>query len=132
MLSLAPAATAVAAPTQLEIHRLGGSVFLLCWTLDAAPFGKPTITLAGGGRRLAAASVLLGLRDRLGASLLVIEHDISLIASISDRLIALDQGAIVASGAPATVLDHPEVVASYLGAGGATLHRSAPLPGGSR
>jgi len=76
--------------------------------------------------------VLLGLRDRLGAALVVIEHDISLISSIADRLVALDQGAVVATGAPAAVLDHPEVVASYLGAGGATLHRSAPLPGGSR
>jgi len=76
--------------------------------------------------------VLLGLRDRLGAALVVIEHDISLVSSISDRLVALDQGAVVASGAPAVVLDHPEVVASYLGAGGASLNRSAPLPGGAR
>jgi ABC-type branched-subunit amino acid transport system ATPase component/ABC-type branched-subunit amino acid transport system permease subunit len=75
--------------------------------------------------------VLLELRDRLGAALVVIEHDISLISSISDRLVALDQGAVVAIGEPAEVLDHPEVVASYLGSGGATLHRSAPRPGGS-
>jgi branched-chain amino acid transport system ATP-binding protein len=74
--------------------------------------------------------VLLGLRDRLGASLLVIEHDIALVSSIADRLVALDQGAVVASGAPAAVLDHPEVVASYLGAGTVARHRSAPLPGG--
>ncbi len=63
MLSLAPVAAAVAAPTQLELHRLGGSVFLLCWTLEASPFGKPSIALTGGGRRLAAASISLGLRD---------------------------------------------------------------------
>lgn len=87
MLSLAPAATAVAAPTQLEIHRLGGSVFLLCWTLDAAPFGKPTITLAGGGRRLAAASVLLGLRDgreRLAVAFRASGHE-SIVATLSDH-----------------------------------------------
>jgi branched-chain amino acid transport system ATP-binding protein len=68
--------------------------------------------------------VLLGLRDRLEASLLVIEHDIGLIASISDRLVALDSGAVVAAGPPAEVLDHPAVVASYLGSGDATLQRS--------
>ena len=68
--------------------------------------------------------VLLGLRDRLQASLLVIEHDIGLIASISDRLVALDSGAVVASGPPTEVLEHPAVVASYLGSGDATLQRS--------
>jgi branched-chain amino acid transport system ATP-binding protein len=68
--------------------------------------------------------VLLGLRDRLGASLLVIEHDISLIASVADRLVALDQGSVVTTGPPAEVLDHPEVVASYLGTGLSTLQRS--------
>ena len=76
--------------------------------------------------------VLLGLRDRLGAALLVIEHDISLISSISDRLVALDQGAVVTIGEPAAVLDHPEVVAAYLGGGTASLNRSAATLGGAR
>ena len=75
--------------------------------------------------------VLLGLRDRLGASLLVIEHDISLISSIADRLVALDQGAVVAVGTPAEVLDHPDVVASYLGTGSSTLQRSDHVAGGA-
>jgi len=68
--------------------------------------------------------LLLGLRDRLEATLVVIEHDIALVSSISDRLIALDQGSVVTAGTPAAVLDHPEVVASYLGTGTATLARS--------
>ena len=53
----------------------------------------------------ALAPVLLRLRDEMGASLLVIEHDMPLISSITDRLIALDQGAVLASGTPADVLD---------------------------
>jgi branched-chain amino acid transport system ATP-binding protein len=68
--------------------------------------------------------LLLGLRDRLEATLVVIEHDIALISSVSDRLIALDQGSVVCTGPPAAVLDHPDVVASYLGTGTATLARS--------
>ena len=56
--------------------------------------------------------------------LLVIEHDIALISSISDRLVALDQGAVIATGTPAEVLDHPDVVASYLGSGSTPLARS--------
>ncbi len=51
--------------------------------------------------------LLLRIRDTLDASLVVIEHDMSLISSISDRLVALDQGAVVTEGPPAEVLAHP-------------------------
>jgi ABC-type branched-subunit amino acid transport system ATPase component/ABC-type branched-subunit amino acid transport system permease subunit len=68
--------------------------------------------------------VLLGLRDRLGATLLVVEHDIALISSVADRLVALDQGSVVTTGRPAEVLDHPAVIASYLGTGDTTRRRS--------
>jgi len=76
--------------------------------------------------------VLLGLRDRLDATLLVIEHDISLISSVADRLVALDQGMVVAVGRPADVLEHPDVVASYLGADAAGVRRSDHVRGASR
>src|SRR5262249_6902445 len=61
--------------------------------------------------------LLLRIRDALDASLLVIEHDMTLISSVADRLLALDQGRVIAVGAPADVLAHPDVVASYLGTG---------------
>ena len=72
----------------------------------------------------ALAPVLLRLRDEMGASLLVIEHDLPLISSIADRLIALDQGEVIASGAPADVLTHPDVVESYIGNNAAACQRS--------
>jgi ABC-type hemin transport system ATPase subunit len=50
----------------------------------------------------------------------------SLIASVSDRLVALDQGRVVTAGVPSEVLAHPEVVASYLGGDAAVLSRSGP------
>jgi ABC-type branched-subunit amino acid transport system ATPase component/ABC-type branched-subunit amino acid transport system permease subunit len=68
--------------------------------------------------------VMLGLRDRLDATLLVIEHDIALISSVADRLVALDSGRVLAEGPPAEVLAHPEVIASYLGSDDETLHRT--------
>jgi branched-chain amino acid transport system ATP-binding protein len=77
----------------------------------------------------ALAPLLLRIRDTLDASLIVIEHDMSLIASISDRLVALDQGRVVTIGAPGDVLAHPEVVASYLGGDRAVLSRSGPATG---
>ncbi|MCU1368076.1 MAG: ABC-type branched-chain amino acid transport system, ATPase component, partial [Ilumatobacteraceae bacterium] len=72
----------------------------------------------------ALAPVLLRLRDEMGASLIVIEHDMPLISSISDRLLALDQGAVVTTGSPADVLEHPAVVESYLGTSSAAISRS--------
>jgi branched-chain amino acid transport system ATP-binding protein len=75
----------------------------------------------------ALAPLLLRIRDALDASLIVIEHDMSLISSVSDRLVALDQGRIVTVGAPDDVLAHPEVVASYLGGDRAVLARSGPV-----
>jgi branched-chain amino acid transport system ATP-binding protein len=72
----------------------------------------------------ALAPVLLRLRDEMGASLLVIEHDLPLISSIADRLIALDQGEVIAVGTPADVLTHPDVVESYLGNNDAARQRS--------
>ena len=68
--------------------------------------------------------VLLRLRDEMGASLIVIEHDMPLISSISDRLLALDQGAVLTTGTPAAVLEHPAVVESYLGTSSAAISRS--------
>jgi branched-chain amino acid transport system ATP-binding protein len=72
----------------------------------------------------ALAPVLMRLRDEMGASLLVIEHDIPLISRISDRLVALDQGAVLASGRPSEVLDDPSVRESYLGNNQAARERS--------
>jgi branched-chain amino acid transport system ATP-binding protein len=78
----------------------------------------------------ALAPMLRRVRDDLGASLLVIEHDLPLLSSISDRMIALDLGRLVAEGTPAEVVEHPEVVASYLGTDEAAIVRSgAPTAG---
>jgi ABC-type branched-subunit amino acid transport system ATPase component len=68
--------------------------------------------------------VLLRLRDEMGASLLVIEHDIPLVSSISDRLVALEQGSVLAAGPPAAVLADPSVRESYLGNNHAAYQRS--------
>ena len=59
--------------------------------------------------------LLLRIRDETGASLVVIEHDMPLVRSVTDRLVAMDQGAVIADGPPDEVLADPQVVASYLG-----------------
>ena len=63
----------------------------------------------------ALAPLIERIRDNLGASIVVIEHDMVLITAVSNRLVALDQGHVVTIGPPDEVLAHPDVVASYLG-----------------
>ena len=47
--------------------------------------------------------------------MILIEHDMGLLRQLADRAIALDLGAIVTTGDPEDVLNHPQVIESYLG-----------------
>ena len=72
----------------------------------------------------ALAPVIERMRSEMGSALLVIEHDMNLLSAIADRVVALDQGTVIAVGSPAQVLADPRVVASYLGTDPAAIHRS--------
>jgi ABC-type branched-subunit amino acid transport system ATPase component len=68
--------------------------------------------------------LLQRVQSATGASILVIEHDMPLLSSICDELVALELGAVIARGTPAEVLDDPRVVESYLGRSEAAINRS--------
>jgi ABC-type branched-subunit amino acid transport system ATPase component/ABC-type branched-subunit amino acid transport system permease subunit len=68
--------------------------------------------------------LILRIRDITGASILVIEHDMPLITSVSDRIVACDLGQIVVDGDADSVLTHPQVVGSYLGSTREVIERS--------
>jgi ABC-type branched-subunit amino acid transport system ATPase component len=75
------------------------------------------------------APLLSRIRYETGCSLLIIEHDMPLIQAVSDELIALETGSVVTRGLPSEVIEHPQVVASYLGTSEEAINRSGVSPG---
>ena len=59
--------------------------------------------------------IISEIRDVLGITVLVVEHDMNLVMSISNRICVLDSGKILAMGIPEEVKNHPEVIKVFLG-----------------
>jgi len=63
----------------------------------------------------ASVRILRRVRDELGMTIVWVEHVMSAVVELAERVIVLNFGTILTEGAPATVMRHPEVVEAYLG-----------------
>ena len=56
------------------------------------------------------------IKNDLGITILMVEHDMSLVSEVSDRVLAMNDGKMIAEGTSSEVQSHPEVLRAYLGA----------------
>jgi branched-chain amino acid transport system ATP-binding protein len=63
------------------------------------------------------AKIISEIRDQLDITVMVVEHDMNLVMSISDRIGVLDSGKLITVGLPDEVKAHPKVLEAYLGEG---------------
>ncbi|MCZ6568447.1 MAG: ABC transporter ATP-binding protein [Actinobacteria bacterium] len=62
------------------------------------------------------ARFILDIREELGISMILVDHDMGLVMDIADRVMVLDFGRVIATGVPTEVQRHPDVIRAYLGA----------------
>ena len=102
------------------------------WVPSKATCGAPVavlvtadrLTLVNGKDTEALGPLLRRVQADTGAAIVIIEHDMALLTTLCDKLVALENGSVIYEGTPAEVLAHPRVIESYLGVEESAIQRS--------
>jgi ABC-type branched-subunit amino acid transport system ATPase component len=103
-------------PTELSyaLRRLLGIARAVATSPSVLLLDEPASGL-GEADRGNLCSLLRSMVERFGMSVLLIEHDVELVMDVSDRILAMGYGEVIAIGAPEEIRRDPRVIAAYLG-----------------